>query len=142
MNIEKNYIVSGIYAGILSGIIFGALMGMMDMLPMVAKLMGGSAAFGGFLLHIVFSVIIGILFALFFGHSSLNTRDSMAWGILYGVIWWILGPLVIMPVWLGMGLQLSATGIAMALPSFWGHLVFGAILGFSFPLFASAKEDR
>jgi len=141
MNYDTNHIQSGVKGGLIAGVIFGAMMGMMGMLPMFAKLLGGSSAIFGFVSHLVFSAIIGGIFGLVFGHMALNKGTGVVLGLLYGFIWWILGPLVIMPVWLGMGLQLSAKGVAMAIPSLWGHLVFGFILGLIYPMFAKTENQ-
>jgi len=141
MNYDTNHIKSGVNAGLIAGVVFGAMMGMMGMLPMIAMLIKSESAVLGFVLHLVFSAIIGGTFGLIFGHAALNKGAGVLLGLLYGAIWWILGPLVIMPVWLGMGLQLSATGVTMAIPSLWGHLVFGFILGLIYPMFAK-KENQ
>jgi len=141
MNYDTNHIKSGVNAGLIAGVVFGAMMGMMGMLPMIAMLIKSESAVLGFVLHLVFSAIIGGTFGLIFGHAALNKGAGVLLGLLYGAIWWILGPLVIMPVWLGMGLQLSATGVTMAIPSLWGHLVFGFIFGLIYPMFAK-KEDQ
>ena len=141
MNYDTNHIKSGVNAGLIAGVVFGAMMGMMGMLPMIAMLIKSESAVLGFVLHLVFSAIIGGTFGLIFGHAALNKGAGVLLGLLYGAIWWILGPLVIMPVWLGMGLQLSATGVMMSIPSLWGHLVFGFILGLIYPMFAK-KENQ
>jgi len=141
MNYDTNHIKSGVNAGLIAGVVFGAMMGMMGMLPMIAMLIKSESAVLGFVLHLVFSAIIGGTFGLIFGHAALNKGAGILLGLLYGAIWWVLGPLVIMPVWLGMGLQLSATGVTMAIPSLWGHLVFGFILGLIYPMFAK-KENQ
>lgn len=47
-------------------------------------------------------------------------------GLGYGALWWVLGPLVIMPAMLGMPLFAIE---AMAMVSLMGHLVYGVILG-------------
>jgi len=142
MNYDTNHIKSGINAGLIAGVVFGAMMGMLGMLPMVAKLLGGSSAIWGFIVHLIFSVIIGGIFGFVFGHMAINKGTGVILGLLYGVIWWVLGPLVIMPVWLGMGLQLSVAGMTMAIPSLWGHLVFGFILGLIYPMFAQKEKTN
>lgn len=134
MNYDTKHIQAGVVAGIIAGVVFGAMMGMMGMLPMVAKLIVASSVLSGFILHLVFSTIIGAIFGLFLGHRALEKGKGIILGLVYGFVWWILGSLVIMPVWLGMGLQLSAQGITMAIPSLWGHLVFGFILGLVFSM--------
>lgn len=44
----------------------------------------------------------------------------------YGVFWWVLGALILMPLMLGMPLFVVDT---MALFSLMGHLAYGLILG-------------
>ncbi len=138
---ESEHIKAGIWAGLIAGVVFGAMMGMMGMLPMVAKLLGGSSAIFGFVLHLVFSAVIGLIFSVFLGHAAVDKARGVVLGLVYGLIWWFLGPLIIMPVWLGMGLQLSAQGMQMALPSLWGHLVYGFILGLVYPIIVGSKKN-
>lgn len=38
---------------------------------------------------------------------------------MYGVIWRFLGPLILMPLALGMGSMLTAEGMRMAFPASW-----------------------
>lgn len=140
VKVESKHMRAGIVGGLVAGIIFGAMMGMMGMLPMVAKLLGGSSAVFGFVLHLVFSVTIGLIFSIFLGHAAVDKASGMMLGLVYGLIWWFLGPLIIMPVWLGMGVQLTAKGMEMALPSLWGHLVYGFILGLVYPIIAGSKK--
>jgi len=142
MNNDTNHIKSGIWGGLIAGIVFGAMMAMMGMLPTVAMLLKSKSAVLGFVLNLVLSAIIGGIFGLVFGHSATSKGSGILLGLLYGAIWWILGPLIVMPLWLGMGIRLSAKGMAMALPSLWGHLVYGFILGLVYPMFAKKEVDQ
>jgi len=135
-NFDTHHVKSGALSGVVAGVVFGAMMGMMGMLPMVAMLLNSESAVFGFLLHLVFSAIIGAGFGLLWGHKSLERGTGITLGLVYGFIWWFLGPLIIMPIWLGMGIQLSAAGMQMALPSLWGHLVYGFILGLVYSMMA------
>lgn len=142
MKYDIHHVKSGTKAGVIAGVAFGALMGMMGMLPMVAKLLGGSSVLFGFVLNLVFSAIIGGLFGLFLGHMALEKGKGILLGLVYGLVWWFLGPLIIMPVWLGMGLQLTAKGMTMALPSLWGHLLYGFMLGLVYAMLASKVKEK
>lgn len=141
IKIESSHIRAGVLGGLIAGVVFGAMMGMMGMLPMIAKLLGGSSAIFGFILHLGFSAIIGTIFSVFLGHAAVDKSRGVMLGLVYGLIWWFLGPLIVMPLWLGMGIQLSAQGIQMALPSLWGHLVYGFILGLIYPMFAKSETS-
>jgi hypothetical protein len=49
----------------------------------------------------------------------------------YGLVWWVLGPLLIMPARLGMDLFIFN---AMTRQSLMGHLVYGLVLGLVYAL--------
>ena len=125
----RQRIVGGVVGGILGGLAFGAIMAMMGMLPMVAMVVGSKSAIIGFLYHMFNSVIIGALFGLVFGAFSHTYGQGALWGLLYGAIWWVLGPMILMPLLLGMGLQFGAAFTPQMLMSLLGHLVYGLITG-------------
>ena len=121
----------GAYGGIAGGLIFGAMMGMMGMLPMIGSMVGQPTAAVGFVVHMVNSVIIGAGFAIVFGRFVSGTPSGIGVGLAYGGAWWILGPLTLMPLLMGMGFGVNwnaAAAVAM-LPSLVGHLMYGSILG-------------
>jgi uncharacterized membrane protein YagU involved in acid resistance len=114
----------------------------MGMLPMVAIVVGSESATIGFLYHMFNSVVIGALFGLIFGGLSHTYGQGAAWGLLYGIIWWVLGPLVLMPLMLGMGLQF---GMALAPPmlmSLGGHLIYGLLTGLVYVGYVSRAQPR
>lgn len=122
-------IIGGVVGGVAGGLVFGAMMGMMGMLPMVASVIGSQSAAVGFLYHMFNSVIIGAVFGLLFGGLSHTYGQGAAWGLLYGAIWWVLGPLVLMPLMLGMGLQFGMALTPPMLMSLAGHLIYGLLTG-------------
>ncbi|WP_347755661.1 hypothetical protein [Agrococcus sp. ProA11] len=120
--------LAGAVGGIAGGLAFGALMAMMGMLPMIASLVGSTSAAVGFGIHMVISVGIGIglgLTVLFAQLLSSYPRGLLI-GLVYGAIWWVLGPLLLMPLMMGMAPFMFDAG---SLPSLVGHLIYGGILG-------------
>ncbi len=124
----------GAYGGVAGGVIFGAMMGMMGMLPMIGSMVGQPTAAVGFVVHMVNSVIIGAGFAVVLGRFVSGTRSGVGAGLAYGGVWWILGPLTLMPLFMGMGFGVNwnATAAAAMFPSLVGHLIFGSILGLAY----------
>jgi quercetin dioxygenase-like cupin family protein len=47
-------------------------------------------------------VIMGALFGLLLGNRITSVSAGLGWGLLYGVFWWVLGTLLVMPILLGM----------------------------------------
>ncbi len=123
---------NGALAGIAGGIVFGALMAMMGMLPMIARLAGSSSSAVGMLLHLVISAVIGAGFALLLGRFLTGMGQSLVAGIIYGMFWWFLGPLTLMPLMMEMGTQWNTAAMAKQMPSLMGHMIYGAVLGLTF----------
>ncbi len=122
----------GVYGGLAGGVVFGAMMAMMEMLPMIGNMVGVPSAWVGFIVHLAISATIGGSFAVLLSASGLG--GGVGSGLAYGFTWWILGPLTVMPFFMGMGLGVNWNVAAMsaALPSLVGHLIFGAILGVTY----------
>lgn len=131
-------LMRGAMAGLAGGVVFGLMMQMMGMIGMIGALAGqpGNAAVG-WVVHLILSAIIGAGFAFVAPMFSGGTPMLVVGGLLYGLVWWVLGPLLIMPIMMGMGPQLSAAGISGALPSLWGHLAFGAVTALAWVWLAS-----
>ena len=130
-----NIYLAGIIGGLVGGSAFGMMMMKMHKLPKIAKLWGGSSSGFGFFVHLVNSTIIGILYIaglLVLGISGFEEFGAgLVFGLIYGFIWWILGPLILMPLWLKMPIRiLSAKRIKETLPGgLIGHFVYGTLLG-------------
>ncbi len=121
--------VVGGLAGLVGGLAFGVWMERVGFFPLVAALVGLDSPDVGRALHFMISVIIGASYGVLFRLDILSPGSSIAWGLGYGAIWWVLGPLTIMPVWLGQGVQWSLVAAQAAFPSLVGHLIYGILLG-------------
>jgi uncharacterized membrane protein YagU involved in acid resistance len=119
-------LVPGVAGGLAGGLVFGMMMQMMGMMTMVAMLVGSSSAVVGWLVHLAISVVIGVGFSLVLGRGASTAARGLVAGAGYGMVWWVLGPLLLMPARLGMPLFRID---AMAGKSLMGHLIFGMILG-------------
>lgn len=133
----------GALAGFIGAIIFGLMMLQMmpGVLPKIAQLYGFSASGTGFLIHLVHGALIGGLYGIIPGTTTTRAASTF-YGLMYGAAWWVIGPILVMPTWLGAGPRLSAEGIQAALPSLPGHLVYGIILGLLFIVFSDRQSSR
>jgi len=136
-------IIHGMLAGLIASGVFGIIMMLLTpaTLGKIAALYGGEAQLTGFLIHLIHGVLIGGLFAALTSGQISRLRGSW-YGFVYGVAWWVAGPILIMPTWLGAGPRLSAEGVQAALPSLTGHIVFGLILGFLFIVLIQNEAAR
>ena len=122
---------AGALAGLGGGVLFGAMMGMMGMLPMVGMLVGQENSSIGFIVHLVISAILGAIYGAFAGRVSGGGATFIA-GVVYGVIWWVLGALVMMPLMLGMNEMVFQVGQPQWM-SLVGHVIYGVATAFLVP---------
>ncbi|MBU1251538.1 MAG: hypothetical protein KJ659_07895 [Actinobacteria bacterium] len=109
------------------GVVFGVLMGIMGMFTMIAAMLGSDSILVGLGVHLMMSVVIGLVLTVPFGTVLLTSVPrGLVTGLAYGLLWWIMGPLVVMPLMLGMPIF---TIDQAAVFSLMGHVVYGAILG-------------
>ena len=71
-------------------------------------------------------------YGLLFLYESPDTGSSVAWGMLYGLAWWFIGPLTLMPILLGHQATWTIQAADILLPSLLGHLIYGAAIGLVF----------
>tara|TARA_R100000365_G_C2741148_1_gene69848 strand:- start:1131 stop:1592 length:462 start_codon:yes stop_codon:yes gene_type:complete len=120
-------VLAGVVGGVAGGAVFGMLMAVMGMLPMIAMMVGSDVAAVGFGIHMMISIVIGLGLTVLFGNLLLTGYlRGLIVGMVYGAVWWVLGPLVIMPMMMGMPLF---TVDSTALFSLMGHVIYGGILG-------------
>ncbi len=122
----------GAGASLLGGLLFSIIMVATGVLPRVAALVGGSSPVLGFIVHLVISSLIGMSYALLFQHEAPDIGSSIAWGTLYGLAWWFIGPLTLMPILLGSPPIWTVGTADVLLPSLLGHLLYGAATGLVF----------
>lgn len=120
-------VLYGAVAGLGGGIMFGVLMAMMGMLSKVAMLVGSDSAALGAVVHLAISAILGAGFGLIV--PLIRFWPLLGAGVVYGMVWWVLGGLLLMPAGLGMPvLQMGAS----AMQSLMGHLIFGIVTALIF----------
>ena len=124
----SNFLVSGIIAGLGGGVVFGMMMAMMGMLPMIASLVGSQSPVVGAIVHMAISAAIGAFYgvAVTIGRFNLSLGFAVISGMVNGVIWWVLGALILMPLGLGMSNMVFVIGTTQWL-SLMGHVIYGIV---------------
>jgi hypothetical protein len=116
--------------------------GSMPMMAMVAMVVKSESILVGWLYHLFNSAVIGALFGAILGRRVVDRRSALVFGAVWGVVWWVLGGLILMPLALGMNPfapLLMPPMRPVAAGSLVGHLVYGLILGF---VYASMTANR
>jgi uncharacterized membrane protein YagU involved in acid resistance len=120
--------MAGAAAGVVAGIPLGIIMQARDMMPMVGDLIGQASVGVGWLVHLFNSALFGAVFARLLARWFARPAVTIALGLLYGLAWWVVGALLIMPAWLGMSEMIFVVD-DNAWWSLLGHLIYGLILG-------------
>jgi uncharacterized membrane protein YagU involved in acid resistance len=113
----------GALAGLAGGLVFGGVMMQIGFLPTVAAIVRTDSPVVGFTVHMLFASIIGSIFGVLVARQ----RELLFWGLAYGVLWWFLGPLTLLPVLLGRPVAWDVATARALVPSLLGHLVYGAV---------------
>jgi uncharacterized membrane protein YagU involved in acid resistance len=131
----------GAAASLAGGLLFSLVMVATGFLPQVASLVGGSSPALGFVVHMGISALVGMSYGVLFGYEAPDFGSSVAWGLVYGLVWWFLGPLTLMPILLGGQFTWTTEAAAVALPSLIGHLIYGAATACTFLLLERRHAD-
>lgn len=128
-------------AGLVAGLVMGALIWVMNdavlavAMPALYGLAPPPNPIAGWGVHLFHSVVFGLIFGGLLGKEALpdtigSLSKSVALGVGYGVVIWVVAAALVMPLWL------SAVGFAQAppfpnfaIPSLLWHAVYGFVLG-------------
>jgi hypothetical protein len=124
---SRAVIVGGL-AGVLGGIVFGRWTGSWYF-PLIAKLLNSPSVTVGEWLHYVFSIAMGSGFGLLFQKDVRGIGSSLGWGTGYGMMWWFLGPLTLLPLAGGQRIDWSYENAQDLFGPFVGYILFGLIVG-------------
>jgi hypothetical protein len=80
------------------------------------------------------SILLGMSYGLLFRNEAPNLGLGVAWGWLFGMIWWYLGPMTLLPLLLTGGFDWSTRAASALLPSLMGHMIYGATTALTFLL--------
>lgn len=150
---------AGLVAGLLAGLVYGIVMqtvtvpmagegpmpmsgNRMPMMAMVAQVVRSDSLAVGWVFLLVMGLAMGALFAWVLGDRAARLAGGLAWGVLYGVFWWVLGTLILMPILLGMAAFGPLTMPSMRPGALWSlgaYLLCGLILGAVFAGLYSGK---
>jgi uncharacterized membrane protein YagU involved in acid resistance len=111
----------GVVAGLAGGAISAPILFATGVLPRVATL-----GLRGFALHLFVSALIGVTYGLLFRNEAASLGHGIAWGWLFGLIWWYAGPLTLLPLIATGECDWSTAAASALLPSLIGHLIYGA----------------
>ena len=122
-------LVVGALAGVVGGWAFGRWMEQINFFLIIAGLVHSTSREVGVALHFAIAIVIGMSFGLLFQRDVRGYGSSMGWGMAYGLFWWFLGPLTLLPIMQGTPLDWSYTRGSALFGSLVGHVIYGVLLG-------------
>ena len=90
----------GALAGLVGGLASSPIMLATGVLPTIAGLDTRLSTFGGLLIHLLVSALIGMSYGLLFRNEASSVGLGIAWGWVFGMIWWYVGPMTLLPLML------------------------------------------
>jgi hypothetical protein len=131
----------GAVAGLVGGLVLLPIIAIVTGLPKVAGLVASTSPVVGVIVHLFTSGLIGISYGLLFEHESPDFAAGVAWGLLYGLVWWFAGRLTLFPILQGLSFTWTHEAAADALPLLIGHLIYGAITAVVFLVFERSHRN-
>jgi hypothetical protein len=121
-------------AGLVGGLVSIPVMNATGILPKIAGLDTSFGGIRGPIIHLVVSTGIGMSYGFLFRDEAPSIGLGVPWGFLFGVIWWYVGPLTLLPLILTGVYDWRASAAVALFPSLIGHLIYGGTTAFIFLL--------
>jgi Na+(H+)/acetate symporter ActP len=146
---------TGLVAGLIAGVVFTLVALFLkttmpdgeqtSMLIVAAEALHSHGGVAGLIASLIYTVILGGIFGWLVKAEPPNEPRLMVWGGLYGLAWWLVSALIVLPALLAKMPLSSAAVDAMrpvALASLIEHLLYGVILGFVYALLTTYVDRR
>jgi hypothetical protein len=132
----------GAGAGLLGGIVSGPFMFATGALTVIVGTGAHLSLQMATLIHLTVSTLIGTFFGVLFRNERPSAGLGIAWGSLFGLIWWYAGVLTFLPLVLVGSLDWRPKAATMLLPSLIGHLIYGAVSASIFLAFERRQASQ
>ncbi|WP_255198357.1 DUF6789 family protein [Halorarius litoreus] len=128
----------GVVAGLAGATVMTAVMLVMGATPVIAGAIPGlytlappANPVAGVIIHLSHGAILGVVFAGVVSAAGItDARTTVAVGIGYGIVAWVVLAALLMPLWLSaVGFQNAPPFPNVAVPSLLWHLVYGVVTG-------------
>ncbi len=141
-DISRDLIAGGV-AGLLGGVIFWWALDNQGMTSSVPGLLGVDTSGLKVSLHLLLAIVIGAGFGGVSRNFNMSIAATISVGGLYGLVWWIIGPLTLGALFDGRNPTWSLLEANDLFPSLIGHLLFGGTTGLgSYILLAAYRQMR
>jgi uncharacterized membrane protein YagU involved in acid resistance len=130
----------GALAGLAGGVVASPVLLATGVLSKVAGLETSFYGLKGLAIHLTVSAVIGMTYGVLFRNEGTSLSMGVCWGWLFGLTWWYLGPMTLLPLALTGVCDWSTNAASALLPSLIGHLIYGAVAATFFLLLEHRYE--
>ena len=130
----------GALASVLAALLLAGVISAQGMAGQVEGLAGLSTSGAGLLLHLLMAVALGAGFGALVRYQQGAYAATISYGLLTGLLWWIIVPLTLWPLFQGTGPDWSARDAGQAFPTLVGFLFWGGLTGLAYHLLAAAQQ--
>ena len=123
---------SGGTAGIVAGLVFWLALRSQGLLSTVPGLFGLDVSGTGVAWHLLAATLMGAVLGMLIRYQPSGYAPAVSSGALYGLVWWIIGPLTLGAAFDDRGPTWSLVDSERAFPSLIGHLLYGSITALGF----------
>ena len=124
----------GACAGLVGGAVSAPVMVATGVISKLAGLENGLSVVAALGVHLLVSAFIGMTYGLLFREEGLSIGRGISWGWVFGLIWWYVGPLTLLPLLRTGEADWRPEAAMVLLPSLVAHLIFGAVTALTFLL--------
>jgi NADH:ubiquinone reductase (H+-translocating) len=124
----------GAVAGLVAGVVLVASLSVQGRMSMAAGLAGLAAPHAALVVQLGIAILLGAGFGGIFRQQTGNYASALTGGLLYGLLWWIVGPLTLTPLTHRAIPTWSLADAAAGFPALIAHLLYGGALGVTFYL--------
>lgn len=128
---------SGLVSGVASGVILHFLWALVPLPLLVAR---PPSVVGGWVVHLVISVVTGAMFGAVVAPLRLSGRGLLVAGMLTGIALFLLGPVTLVPVAIGLRPQFPVLDRWLKVSA--AYLTFGAVLGVAYSVAQKRPLER
>ena len=134
----RRNLLTGAAAGLIGGLVLAASLQVQGRNSMVAGLTGLTTSDLTVAAQLLIAALLGAGFGALLRYRPESFAASASGGLLYGLLWWIAGPLTMAPLLRGRVPTWSLADAAGAFPGLIAYLLYGGVLGIVFYILASA----
>lgn len=125
-------IIVGGFSGLIGGWAFGKWMAQVNFFLTIAGLVHSDSLAVGEALHYLIAFAIGASFGVLFQRDVRSAGSCVGWALAYGLLWWFLGPLTLLPLLQGRLPTWTYQHGGELFGSLVGHVIYGLLVGLSY----------